>query len=386
MTTLYKLNNNNRISWWKIEIEGSDYHITWGQDLATIDQPTACHNAYNTPSPERAAFEAESRINEQIKRCGYSTTKPTTVPDRPMLAQTWEDHSRKVKDGKRKEFQEVLIQPKLDGMRCIATNTQMLTRRAERITSCPHIQELLSHISPEYKLDGELYIHGTDLQTIQSYTRRDRPHRLHKLVQFHVFDLVDTTVAAFIRYQILGSIVDELKRIYKELYDTYNSVPEKLRSSVMPEECPIQLVPSLRVPNTCHSAQTQMMLKQLHKTYTKEGYEGCMIKNAHGVYELNYRSPDILKYKLRLDAEFEIIDISEGYNKTGIFVCCTEDNQIFEATPAWTVDRKRHLLRNKDRYIGRYVTVEYEKMSRDGVPLKPVAKTTREVVDKEPAT
>jgi ATP-dependent DNA ligase len=375
---LYKLNNNNRLSWWKIEQDGPNYHVTWGQDNNTINNPTANHNAYETPSEERAAFEIQSKINEQINRKGYTEDKPKTVPDLPMLAQKWEDHVRKIGDGKRQPFQSVAIQPKLDGLRCITTNTTMTTRRAEQITSCPHITELLSHLSPEDKLDGELYIPSTDLQTIQSYVRRQRPHRLSTLIQYHVFDYIDLSIPFTERYNRLASIVDYLTEIHNDLIRSIREIPEKLRQKqYVADECPIKLVPTLTIENSCQSEQAKHLIKQHFKAFTKQGYEGCIIRNPQSLYELNYRSPDLLKYKQYQDDEFEIIDVSEGYGKTGIFVCKTEDGNIFEATPAWTAERKRYLLRNKEKYIGRFVTVQFEKYYK-GTPLKTVAKCTRE--------
>ena len=373
---LYKLNNNNRTSWWKIEQSGPSYTITWGQDTATMHLSTENHNSYTTDSPERAAAEVESRVNEQINRRGYSVDKPTSIPDLPMLAQQWTDHLKKG----REPFLASL-QPKIDGERCIATNNKLITRTNERITSCPHITYLLEHLSEEFKLDGELYIPRTDLQTVQSIVSRQLPHKLHKQVEYHVFDLVDTELPFKDRYEQLITIINTLQVIHSDLYSLYTSVPEKLRSkSHLTPDFPIKLVPTEHLPFTTHSPEFLPHIKGYHSQCVEAGYEGAIIRNTDSPYELNYRSPNLLKYKARLDAEFKCIDVSEGYDKTGIFVCQTESGVIFEATPAWTTRHKQHLLINKDKYIGRYVTVEYERLSRDGSPLKPTAKATRNVV------
>ena len=378
ITTLYKLNNNNRISWWKIEQFDTDYAISWGQDVATINNSTANYNVYKTPSDERAKLEMQSRINEQIERRGYTEGKPKAVPDLPMLAQKWEDHVSKG----RQPFPEVCLQPKLDGMRCIGTNAKLTTRRAEEITSCPHIMFILEHLDPDMKLDGELYIPNVDLQTLQSYVRRQRPHKLSELIEYHIFDCVDTEMPFTERIAKVKDTVARLEAIYQELQSTYKSVPEKLRRRTpLTDEFPIKVVHTtyLSVPSNHESIPNT--LNEYHQYCVEQGYEGAMVRNAQAEYDLNYRSPNLLKYKKRLDDEFKIIDISEGYNQTAIFVCTTSDDKVFEATPAWTTERKKWLLRNKEKYIGKWVTVEYEKLSLDGIPLKPVGKCTREAKD-----
>lgn len=377
---LYKLNNNNRVSWWKIQqsqdAHGNltcDYAISWGQDTKTINISTANYNSYSTPTPERAAQEIESLIKEQIARKGYTTDIPTTVPDLPMLAQKWEDHI------KREPFQSVCLQPKLDGLRCLATHDKLISRRTELITSCPHISYILEHLSSEHKLDGELYIGGVDLQTIQSYVARQRPHRVYKEIEYHIFDYVDTEMPFIERYELLRKIVKELMVVHSDLISTYNSVPEKLRQkSHLSENCPIKLVSMNHVMVPTNDPSFESLLINYHRDAVDAGYEGAMVRNPDSPYELNYRSPNLLKFKHRIDDEFEIIDIAEGYGKTGIFVCKTPSGVVFEATPSWINERKRHLLRNKEKYIGRWVTVEFEKYSKDGTPLKTTAKCTME--------
>lgn len=383
MTTLYKLNNSNRISWWKIEQDVDEhnnlkagYSISWGQDTHTSSNS----NHYSTPTPERAAVEMAALIEKQIQRKGYTKHKPTTVPDLPMLAQSWKDHVTK----SREPFQQAYLQPKLDGIRCLATRSSITSRRLDKIVSCPHIEYLLEHLSDEHKLDGELYIHGVDLQTMQSYVLRNRPHRLYKEIEYHVFDYVDTEMPFRERYALLRNIVKELMVVHADLSATYNSIPEKLRTqTVLSETCPIKLVTTTFVQDSTHNKSFLKTLKTFHKDAVDVGYEGAIIRNPESPYELNYRSPNLLKFKERMDAEFKCIDIVEGYNQTGIFVCKTKDGNIFEATPSWTTDKKRWLLRNKEKHIGRWVTVEFEKYSKDGVPLKPVGKCTRIDHDEE---
>lgn len=375
---LYKLNNNNKISWWCIEQHGRNYTVSWGQDHTNRSVQSLNQNTYETPTPERAEFEIQSKINEQIKRKGFTESIPTRSPDLPMLAQTWADHETKVRNGKREDFSQFAIQPKLDGLRCLATNSGMTTRRNVKIGSCPHIETVLANLPDGVRLDGELYIHNTDLQTVQSYVRSERPHKLSKLIEYRIFDLVDTEKPFYERQAILGPIIEQLQQQHQQQWEIYSSVPSKLRTiSHLTENFPMALVPTEFHPFPSCSSQGREVIRASFKQAIKDGYEGVMVRNFDHDYILDYRSPDLLKYKERLDDEFEVIDVTEGYDRTGIFVCKTEEGSMFEATPAWTRERKRALLKHKEKYIGKMVTVEYETLSRDGIPLKPVAKNTR---------
>lgn len=380
---LYKLNNNNQISWWEIRQNvdahnnpESSYIISWGHDVKTKSNVSANFNRYDVFTAEKAAAEIASHLEFQINRKGYSETIPTSVPDLPMLAQTWSDHIDKKG---REPFKTAFLQPKLDGVRCLATNNRIVTRKSELITSCPHISYVLEHLDPQHKLDGELYVHGVDLQTLQSYVLRQRPHRVYKEIEYHIFDYVDTEMPYRDRYELLRKIVKELMIVHNDLLATFESVPEKLRSkTVLSPNCPIKLVTSTFINCSTHDPKFYQTLKTYHKDAVSVGYEGTIVRNPESTYGLNYRSPDLLKFKDRMDDEFEIIDVVEAYNQMGTFVCKTKEGNIFEATPSWTTDRKRWLLRNKEKYIGKMLTVEFEKYSKDKVPLKTSGKCTRE--------
>lgn len=90
-----------------------------------------------------------------------------------------------------------------------------------------------------------------------------------------------------------------------------------------------------------------------------------------------------------MDGEFEIVDIVEVTGRCGLFVCRTKPNpeipndtgKIFEANPAWTREAKQRLLKNKEKYIGKWLHVQYETLSLTGVPLKPIGKLTYDSPD-----
>lgn len=369
---VYKLNNLNTISWWKILVIDESVQITWGRDIKTIDNPTDHLHIIKCEDHAEAVSVAESRTREQIKRKGYSYKIPKEKPNLPMLAQTWASHAN------RTPFPAVAIQPKLDGMRCIGRKERLTTRRNLGIGSVPHINLALQALPPEIKLDGELYIHNTDLQTIQSITRRSNPSNLSPQIEYHVFDQIDLELPFQERFVALQKLIGDCEAEYNKLREDI-----EFQSSLFPKQFPVRIVPTIFVGNHSHSEQVTHLLRQEFKKNVGMNYEGCIVRNAVGLYEPDYRSPDLLKYKESQSDEFEIVDVAEGSGKCGIFVCKTHQGAIFEATPSWTSSRKRVLLRNKEDYIGRWLTVEFEKYSNDGVPLKPIGKLTHDAKDKD---
>src|SRR3546814_10690811 len=69
---------------------------------------------------------------------------------KPMLAEKYD------------AFEPGFAQPKLDGVRCIATKDGLFSRQGKPITSCPHISTALTPLfehTPSLVLDGALYNH-----------------------------------------------------------------------------------------------------------------------------------------------------------------------------------------------------------------------------------
>jgi ATP-dependent DNA ligase len=363
-TTLYKLNNLGSVSWWRIEPlqDGSGYKTSWGNDHNTISTNTQNVAYFSDPSPRALDVRIEAEITKQLGRKGYSRTIPTSTPELPMLAKLWKDGKEQAE-----EWQGYYIQPKIDGHRAIATAQEMHTRQNVRILSVPHISLILDQLvdsHPQMKLDGELYIPGADLPTVQSAVRRSSAHPiLWGQVRYAIFDVVDTSLPFHLR-------LEQLHNFYATLLDAWETIltlsfPDHIQKYVA-RKCPIDLVAT----NLHHNTTS---FKEEHDRYVEAGYEGLIIRNPDGMYRPNYRSYDLLKYKDFMDTEFEIVDIKEARNMCGVYVCRAPNGDTFDVNPASTASFRRRILKYKENYIGRMVTVKYEKMSPGGKPLKPTA-------------
>jgi len=133
--------------------------------------------------------------------------------------------------------------------------------------------------------------------------------------------------------------------------------------------------PHLRLVPT-HHVLDEGMLDVLYASYLEHGYEGQMIR-LHGPYEQK-RSKLLLKRKEFQDAEFEVIDIQEGDgNASGmakVAVLSLGDGRQFKADIVGERNRLREILAVKNRLIGKQATIEFFRLTPDGVPRFPKLK------------
>ena len=99
------------------------------------------------------------------------------------------------------------------------------------------------------------------------------------------------------------------------------------------------------------------------------GYEGTVIKNATALYQHNVRSSDMFKYKKTQSAEFLISGYNLDKNGLPVFVMKCDAGE-FKAKPVGTKEFWAKF--NPTDYLGNYGTIEYETLSKDGIPLKPI--------------
>lgn len=350
---LYGLDKGGKFKVWSIWTEGHELYIMHGKENGKMQ--TKCENiagknigrANETSPAEQAELEAMSRWRKQIDK-GYRETKEelTDLPLLPMLAQDY------LKQGHRIVY-PCFGSPKLDGVRCLAirhADRVELKSRGGKEYVVPHIQEQLMDVMPEGCVwDGELYIHGKYLEEIVSAVKKvndDTPS-----IEFVIFDIVTD-----------------------ETYEYRLIAMQALRRHALPSLDATHI----RVINFCE-IQNEEHMKQLHKAFVDDGYEGIMLRNHDGVYESGKRSADLQKYKEFFDEEFEIVAVGEDNN--GNAVLCVFD---FVAGETFNVcygdfEQRKHQLENWNDYIGKALTVKYQTRYKDSkLPQFPTGVRIRE--------
>jgi DNA ligase-1 len=268
----------------------------------------------------------------------------------PMLAHKWEDRKDKVK-------YPVLIQPKLDGIRCIVKADGMWSRNGKKIISAPHIFESLEHIFevyPDLILDGELYADkfANDFNAICSLVKKTKPtvsdlEASAKSIQYWIYDMPSCD-------------------------GVFNDRLGQLRYLPLPSNC-------FRVPT--YVAFDEKDVNDYYEEFVDKGYEGLMVR-TDGKYE-NKRSKSLLKYKSFIDEEYTILDIEEGIgNKTGMvgsFVFESKNGKRFNSSPKFNWEECTAMWNDRANLIGKSATVKYFNLTPDGVPRFPyVIKIDRE--------
>ena len=296
----------------------------------------------------------DTDITDNVESDQDSTSKPVYYP---MLTQTYDP----IKKRKNNIEFPCLVQPKLDGIRCIAFmfNDKICyqSRTNTDILSVSHLDSDLKKIfkiNPDIILDGELYTTKYPFEKFAGLIKKKHITETDKVelkkVEYCVYDVIDESV-----------IFKERLSIFKKLIGSHNFDYVK---AVETEIC-----------------QNSDNVKMFHAKYMEEGYEGIILRNIDGFYKTKYRSYDLQKYKEFVETEYRIIGYKEGSGRdqgTVIWVCQNSNGQSFSVRPKGSVEHRSELLDNAESYIGKFLTVIYQELSDVGIPRFPVGKDVRE--------
>lgn len=354
MTTLYKIDTKGKVRIWQIETSGSSliqHSGLEGGKLITNTKICKSKNIgkSNETTPEQQAIsEMESEIKSKLDE-GYFRTKEealNTVVILPMLAKSYDDEKHKI------DWSEdlVFVQPKLDGMRCLAFiedgKVRLMSRDGKTITTVPHINKSLSEIKYGIILDGELYAHGKSFQENMSLIKKYREGESEEIM-YHVYDIVSND-------------------------------PFELRNRTLN-----LLIKSNKVCSFVETNEifTEVSLKDFHAKNLAQGYEGSIVRWGNDPYKINGRSSNLLKYKDFQDIALTIVDIipCEQRPNWGEPVFYWKgakghkygDNHIGSGMKFSHKEREDFLL-NKQNYIGNTAEIRFFEYSDTGVPRFPV--------------
>lgn len=353
LKNLFKRTSTGATQQWCKEIDGGKYRTLSGQvgGAITTSAWTVCTGKNigrsNETTPEdQALLEVTADYTKKLSQGGYFTS----IEDidggdlfKPMLAKSYDD----IKPG----F-PVASQPKLDGIRCIATARGLFSRTGKPIMSVPHVAaDLVDFFDrmPDAILDGELYADklSQDFNKIMSLVRKADPDAAElaesaAIVQYHVYDL-------------------------PSLNGTFHQ-----RSMVLSQLSTVG--PSVVIVKT-DVIETQERLDELNGEYVGQGYEGQMIRVLNSKYE-NKRSNFLLKRKSFVDGEFTIVAIEEGVgNRSGMagrIIYELGDGRQFGSGVKGSHEYARELLRDEAKYVGGQGTVRFFTPTPGGIPRFPV--------------
>jgi DNA ligase-1 len=357
----------------------------------------------NATTPEQQAVQqAMSDYTTKLTRKGYTEDLTSASSGenagaggiRPMLAKNFEDYADRLSG------RYVYVQPKLDGIRCIAVvesdkRVTLWSREQKPIVAVPRVAEALVRMKWPVGtvLDGELYNHNLreDFEQIVSAVRKKEPApaKQQELIQYHVYDVArmpDGKPADF--NQRWGCLLDNFRRVSP--IDLGRTDGARWIGYWGDEVKGIAEIPEAGFERTVFMVATRGMdvdaelVKDTLFAYQNLGYEGIMVRVDDingGRYEEGKRSVSLLKYKTFQDAEFPIIGVEEGVGKMAglaIFVCRAPNGETFRCKMEGELEGLRKYIQDESAWRGKSLTVKFFSYTAKGLPRFPVGKAVRD--------
>lgn len=359
--TLQCLARTGKVKYWQIRVleDGGEHLIEvewWQGDGAHQRQAKKIigkniGRANETTPLDQALNEAKADYLHQQDK-GYSIDgKSVKALMLPMLAQDFKSRKNTIKF-------PCWCQPKFDGVRCLFNPKLGFWSRQGKLFDNANLSHLAWNSVDYITLDGELMLPApyTFQQTVSAVKKQSE---LTPLLEYHVFDAV------------IEGTFDSRRLALKNM--------EIDLAADKPAQLYIVLTSGLYCTQDVESVLAD---------YLRDGYEGMILRNIEGEYEIGQRSTNLLKYKEFFDSEYEIVGVEDGLGKeegAAIFVCKTDRGQVFRCRPTGTYDSRRVIFQNKEEYIGKWLQVRYQNATDDGLPRFPVGKNIRDMVNGQPA-
>lgn len=385
---LYKRNAKGDPILWQIEKANDEYKVSYGTVCGHI------HEEFINGKLVKAN-EIESRIKAKRKE-GYKELSelkdsgPFEIKDNialinylytylpknnttddgftlPMLAKV-------LKDNKPFDKRKYLGQYKINGVRCIIGaiktndlfNPIRLTYRSREGTYwTPKLTWMDEVIKPEIKddlldamleegacLDGELYLPGYKVNDINSFVKNEKLPQ-HYQLQYWCYDIAIDNMSYEARRKFRTENINRICYTF-DTYDQHLNNKSKLI-----------LLPDVAICDIDDATR-------FRDKFISLGFEGLIVRDVSSAYQFGARNLAMLKYKRVDDAKFKIVDVvPEGVRTTLCKLVLRNDinDELFECTLNFDHSRQEYILKNKEKYIGKYAFVEYRE--RSGVKSVP---------------
>lgn len=365
LPTLYGKASTNKIKHWAVTTDGDEVVVSHGQvggkitEKRTTSKPKNIGKANETTGAEQATLEAQSKWNKQIKKDYRESVEDIPESTLPNLAHKYQDKSHVV------DWDNTYEAVKLDGVRgSVFIKDSEIFFQSRGGEAYPIIQEIADELQkaifdhiPNAYVDGEFFRRGMFLEDITACVKK--PNEDTKKIQFHIFDLVD---------------LDIPEQPWIERYGTYTGL-----LAVYHDELTFTRI----LPVKARKITSEAAMKLKHRKYVNEGYEGIILRDTNAKYSFGNRTVGIIKYKIAESEEFVVVDFECDKNGAGVPVCryYTPEGEpaTFKAPFATTAEKRKELWANRETLKGCHLTVDFEKLSKYGVPTKPISKAFREM-------
>jgi DNA ligase 1 len=259
---------------------------------------------------------------------------------------------------------QVIVQPKINGLRCHAIRRtgdrfRLFSREDNEFTQLPLINAALENMAFDnvrpLHFDGELYVHGMSLQDIRTICKRTTTqHPDHDVMEFHIFDRIPFYV------EPSKSQTSRLLSLNQLLCWPHKQDRQR-----------IHIVPFYQ--------QNLDEVDSLLAQHLSEGYEGIMLRNPNALYEFR-RSNNLLKLKPRQIGAFTILYANEAIDIYGMpkdtlgsLTLRLVDQRTFHCGAGQLTHPQRQFLwDHRDQLPGKTAHIHYQELSDAGIPQQPI--------------
>ena len=301
---------------------------------------------------------SEKTVNKVLKG---SAIDPVPVFE-CMLSHDGAKHEKKIAGKK-------LIEPKLDGVRCLTiidcenrTVTQF-TRNGKVLENFAHITNALAQFIDDfgrsYVIDGEVVSKSFQDLMKQVHRKDDVQSTDAKLAAFDIIPLSE--------FRAGKSVLGQRRR--SRLLKTFEPIFDKASTFAgLTGNCIVEVVDQKEVD--LDSLVGQLEFKQYNADAIAAGYEGIMIKEPDAVYECK-RTTSWLKQKPFIEVSLTVVDVEEGTGKNagklGALVCegiDDGDTIIVNVGSGFSDDDRAEIWSDKEAVVGQIVEIRADAKTR----------------------
>ena len=354
LTRLFSKDSKGKIRTWCIWSEGDCLNMESGliDGEKVLTEEEIDDGLAGRTIEEQILSRINSRINKKLDG-GYVRTFEDAANNKKTNALGLLKPAKCSRYDSRKDkipFDNTWVQNKLDGhhmnVTCKDGEIIAYSSNGKIIDSVPEIIQGIVLKEGE-TIEGELYHHGTPLQTISSWVKRKQEDS--KKLHYYVYDYAS-------------------EESYRIRFSRLRRLQLGTRASVLQTSLCIG----------------KFDIKPLMLAALEKGYEGLVLRLDDFAHQDGKRSNGMIKVKtmhfedMIIDDEFLVVNILESKDGWARLVCETELGKQFKVSCHGTHEDKTEVFVNKSNYIGKHVRIQYSGLTKDKVPFHPVALEWRE--------
>lgn len=240
--------------------------------------------------------------------------------------------------------------PKLDGVRCIATvkrkQVVLMSRNEKQFLNYKHIEDELMSL-PHGVYDGEITC--GHFQELQTTVHRKNDIELSKSAKFTIFDTQDEFASQHVRTSSLYALHAEVIKTLESVQFNYGRVVDNENDLTAFYECCL-----------------------------RDGFEGVMVKNLHARYEFK-RSKNWLKLKPTHTVDMRVIEAIEGRGKyvgnLGALRCEGFSSKSsfpceVKVGSGFTDEQRTDLWSKRKQLLGKVIEIKYQEQTLEDSSLR----------------